>query len=269
MTRILCIGDSHTRLIGVDQSDGEFRYNVPVARRFGSFDAHVLSLRAATASGLANPDSQKQSNARAQQAIKTLDPDVICFGFGQVDAEVTFYLRALRAEGLKPNSVYAAFQTIYARYLHACIELAGSRPFIIKGLNPVSLPTDDLVKRYLKIQFRRYFGIESDDIQNCLVALLDINLLSHCEINQTAALVLKELCFDHGLPYFDIRAKVSDPLSVGLARLEFCARYKPDPHLRLQDEHCQAIAQDIVDMVQECPVSERPDPEATDMAVQA
>ena len=232
MARILCIGDSHAEMIGTDLDAYPFKYGKITPRKFQKQAGFVLSVRAATAGGIANQGSQTQSRRLAEASISRLKPDLICFGFGQVDAEITCYLHALRNAGKVPENRHVYFRNTYARYLQSCKEIAGEKRFVIKGINPATFRSDDSVRDYIGSQLKRYLDVENEIAQNCLLEFLGVNLEKHCEINQTAMLALRELCHDNNVPYFDIRNLVSDPATCGLARKEFTRR-RPDPHLVL------------------------------------
>jgi len=234
MKTCLCVGDSHARLFGTKPGGARFRYDRLSPTRLTGFNsAYILSIKGATAAGFRPKSGKLSSFTRTARAIKRTDPDLICFGFGQVDAEQSCYFMAIR-DGLPLETAIQLKAQALRRYLRFCRRAANSRPFVIKGLNPVTLHDDGALHRMLL----RTLPVALDLPRQTLADWLDRNAVtveSHRAINAAPASDLRKTAEALSFPYFDLRDETSMEERHGLAKPEFCGHAR-DVHLRCVPE---------------------------------
>lgn len=230
MATVLCVGDSHMRLVGIKPRGAPFRYEQISPTRIAGFDtAHILSLRGATAAGLRQKLDRTGSYARVARAIARLDPDTVCFGFGQVDAELSCYYMALR-DGVSLAEATRAKRGAMPRYLRNCLRLAEGRGLVIKGPNTVTLRGTGALHRMLCANLCPALGLSEQDL-SCWLHENDVTLARHGAINVEIATALRRSAHRFGLPYFDLRAALARQDHPGLSQPRFCGRAR-DVHVQ-------------------------------------
>lgn len=241
--KILCIGDSHTRLIGAEPIYAKFRYGrVCHTHIYGFEQAHVLSIKGATAAGFRPKEERSSSFGAAARAIKRLDPQIVCFGFGQVDAEQSCYFKAFR-DGIDIQEAVKAKQSALLSYLRFCKRLAQGRRIIIKGLNTTTLhETRDLRKMLLR-NLPSALGMPKKKVARWLESN-DVTVSTHRNINVAVAESLQNSADLLTLPYFDIRYLTDLQDQPGLTKPEFCARVG-DVHLSQTSEIEASFANEV------------------------
>ncbi len=227
--KLLCVGDSHSRLIGLKPEGARFRYGHLSPTRIPAFDeAHILSIKGATAAGFQPKDNMSSSFARATRAIRRLDPDVICFGFGQVDAEQSCYYMALR-DGTSIEAALDAKTKVLTRYLRFCLRAAKGRHLVIKGLNTSTLHNTADLHRMLLRKIPRQLGLPRKRAARWLMAH-GVDIEAHRHLNTAMADALRTATEVAGLPYFDLRDLTALPDKSGLTRPALCGN-AGDVHL--------------------------------------
>ncbi len=244
---LLCVGDSHSRLIGLKPPGAIFRYGRVCRTMVEGFDqSHVLSLRGATAAGFhpkADPDC---SYSRVSRCIERLRPDTICFGFGQVDAELGCYYQALR-DGTRIEDVIRLKRRAMQRYLRHCLSMAGERRILIKGLNTVALRSTRSLRMMIGHNLVPSLDIPARDLADWL-ELNGVTLALHARINAEIATALRRSAERMGLPYFDLRAVTGTQRRAGLSKRAFSSRSR-DVHLRDLNEIETRFARSLSDAV--------------------
>ncbi|SLN73852.1 hypothetical protein [Ruegeria meonggei] len=247
MKTLLCVGDSHARLIGQKPDGGDFRYARVSVTAVNGFDtANVISIKGATAAGFYPKNDRKSSYSRAARAIKRLDPAAICFGFGQVDAELSCYFVAFRDNIRLADAITAKLEA-QKRYLEACKEVAGNRAIVIKGLNTATIQDPKDLRKMLHRRIRTrlqaprgQFTRRADE--------LGITIQRHWDINAELSSGLKEKSRALGLPYFDLRDVTGSEDNPGLSKPEYCVG-GGDVHLRqsalVEDMFSRALAKAV------------------------
>ncbi|WP_454275281.1 hypothetical protein [Roseovarius sp. MBR-154] len=234
-------------MLGIKPNEPTFRYGHISPSRIPGFEqAHILSLKGATAAGF-RPKSDKMSSfARAMRAIRRLDPDVVCFGFGQVDAELSCYYMALR-DGTGIQEALDVKSLILNRYLCDCMRAAKGRQLVIKGLNTSTLHETKALHRMLLRKFPDQLQMPRRQVAKWLVDH-DVTVTSHHRINTAMAAALHGAAAALGLPYFDLRGLTGTPEQPGLTRPEFCGR-RGDVHLadtaQMEAAFAEALANSI------------------------
>lgn len=230
MATVLCVGDSHMRLAGIKPRGALFRYERISPTRIAGFDiAHILSLRGATAAGLRQKSDRTGSYARVARAITRLDPDTVCFGFGQVDAELSCYYMALR-DGVSLAEATRAKRGAMPRYLRNCLRLAAGRGLVIKGPNTVTLRGTGALHMMLRANLCPALDLSKQDLSHWLHEN-DVTLARHGAINVEIATALRRSAHRLGLPYFDLRAAMASADHPGLSQPSFCGRAR-DVHVQ-------------------------------------
>lgn len=231
MKSILCIGDSHTRLIGIKSADVGFRYGRICPTEIKGFDqAQIFSIKGATATGF-RPKSEKPSSfARTRRAINQMNPSFVCFGFGQVDAELSCYFDALRS-GIPLDDAIRIKKRQVHRYLLFCQRSAGERPFVIKGLNPVALQNNHAFRRMLLGNLPAALEISAPDVSHWLDRN-SVTLETHYKINSEIAEELNRAAKLLSLAYFDLREELSTGGKLAVAKPDLCGP-ATNVHLRL------------------------------------
>ncbi|WP_170765612.1 hypothetical protein [Ruegeria lacuscaerulensis] len=230
MKTLLCVGDSHSRLIGTKPTGSRFRYGRVSAIEVSGFDtANVVSIKGATAAGFYPKKDRQSSFSRVARAIRRLDPDVICFGFGQVDAELSCYFVALRDNIPLEDAIKSRLNS-FPRYMESCGKAAGHRQIVVKGLNTATLQDSKAMRKMLHRRIRAPLelprGQFSQKIEN-----LGITLERHWKINADISAGLRQAAEAQGFPYFDLRKVTSLEGKPGLSKPEYCLG-GGDVHLR-------------------------------------
>lgn len=210
---IFC-GDSHVR---------PFEYNVfeggqdDDVRKY----SHLVWKAGATAAGFARKTSRRQLSAAFADACAKVGPKRVCFNLGQVDAEVGFYFATMTKGPLE-------FEPWLTERYEAFISHAQSfgLSFVVKGLNPSTLISDERLKSYIRRTTIKSFPTRSDfRIAFRSIAPL-VSVQQHAERNVIAQSILQQICRRETIPFFDIRDLTMSPSDEGLAKPEFVA-----PHL--------------------------------------
>lgn len=226
---ILCIGDSHSRLLGAERSESKFRYNrVCPVDIVGFKKANVLAIKGATAAGFRPRRNKRSSYNAADQAITEVNPDLVCFGFGQVDAELSCYFIAFR-DGCDLETALQSRIDMLEHYLFFCREAVSNRPFLVKGLNTVTLQSKYRLYEMLLQKLPEQLGTDRSAFSDWLEQN-EVGLTRHREINTTITKELRAGAGLLGIPYFDVRDRTSLPNQPGLTKPEYCGR-KRNIHL--------------------------------------
>ncbi|WP_420586195.1 hypothetical protein [Ruegeria sp.] len=234
MKTLLCVGDSHSRLIGTKPDGSGFRYGRISATTIDGFDAaHVVSIKGATAAGFYPKDDKGSSFFRASRAIRRLDPDVICFGFGQVDAELSCYYVAFR-DNISLEEAIDTRLHLQDRYLEACRSLAGNRGIAIKGLNTATIDEPKALRKLLHRRIRARLDIPRGQFSRRMEEL-NITVDRHWQINAALSSGLRQKSRAQGLAYFDLRDATGRSDKPGLSKPEYCVG-GGDVHLRMSPE---------------------------------
>ncbi|SEL23619.1 hypothetical protein SAMN05443999_104158 [Roseovarius azorensis] len=154
---------------------------------------------------------------------------MICFGFGQVDAELSVYYQALR-DGSRIEDAIRTRKRAIRRYLRHCQEIAGDRRILIKGLNTIALRNTGSLRTMIRNNLAPALGIAERDLADWLDQS-GVTLALHGRINGEIAKALRQAAERMGLAYFDLRAATGIRRRSGLSRREFCGRSR-DVHLR-------------------------------------
>ncbi|WP_170448815.1 SGNH/GDSL hydrolase family protein [Ruegeria arenilitoris] len=249
MSALLCIGDSHTRLIGSKPENSRFKYGRLCPAEVPGFRAtHLLSIKGATAAGFRQKDHQNSPFAKATKAIKRLNPDFLVFGFGQVDAELSCYFVALRDS----INLESALETRIAKlgsYLDACKDVADGRPFLIKGLNTSTLHETAALHRMVARNLHQELGLMQRQVVRAL-RLRKITTDVHRQLNTQLTTALSDAAQARNFPYVDLRETTGLKERPGLSKPSFCAG-GTDIHLRLAPEVESGFAQAIANKAKE------------------
>ena len=230
MASLLCVGDSHSRLIGLKPPGATFRYGRVCPTIVEGFDqSHIFSLRGATAMGFRPKADPECSYSRVSRCIERLNPDTICFGFGQVDAELSCYYQALR-DGSRIEDAIRTRKRAMQRYLRHCQRIAGGRRILIKGLNTVALRNTGSLRMMILRNLVPALGIAERDLADWL-DVNDVTLSLHARINNEIATALRRAVERVDLAYFDLRSTTGIKRRIYLSKREFCGRSR-DVHLR-------------------------------------
>ncbi|WP_299948170.1 hypothetical protein [uncultured Ruegeria sp.] len=236
--KILCVGDSHSRLLGAESSERNFRYGRVCPVEISGFEeAHVLAIKGATAAGFRPTTKKNSSFDAAKNAIESLDPDLVSFGFGQVDAELSCYFVAIRDQVDLDTAIQSRIDQL-SHYLLFCQQAAPNRRVLVKGLNTSTLHRKYQLHNMLLETLPNQLGLTQDAFVDWL-RQNQINIKRHREINERIAGELQKQAEAAGISYFDIRNHTGLADQPGLTNPEFCGR-KRDVHLKrsLEIEAC-------------------------------
>ncbi len=244
MKTLLCVGDSHSRLIGAKPPGSSFRYGRISSIVVNGFDtANVVSIKGATAAGFYPKIDRKAPFNRVKSAIRRLDPQVVCFGFGQVDTELSCYFMALRDEIRVEDALETRLRAL-SRYLDSCLEVAGQRHVIVKGLNTSTIQDAKSMRRMLNRRIRIPLKMSRDQFSE-KIECLGVSLERHWKINADFSDRLRQEAEAYGLPYFDLREVTGVMNTPGLSKPEYCIG-GGDVHLRhsswIENQFGQALA---------------------------
>lgn len=238
--KILCVGDSHSALIGIKPSGTRFRYGRICPTHVPGFDqANILSLKGGTAVGFRRKNTLDSTFAIARRTIRRLDPDVICFGFGQVDAEQGCYYVALR-DGTSIQDAVTAKTQMFRRYLRFCMRAAKDRQVVIKGLNTTTLHDTAALHRMIWRNLSQKLQVPRRQVARWLVDN-NVDIASHCAINISISETLRKEAEAASLAYFDLRSLTALPDPPGLTMPELCGA-RGDVHLARTPEIEAAFA---------------------------
>lgn len=220
---ILCVGDSHTR------------YFMMTGYHYRNFGVQAgpkvlaLPLTAASAAGFAKGPESRFAYRSVKAQAPTFNYDMLCYNFGQVDAEAGVYYGRYVLCRDETDEDY--FTRVYSSYLDQCAAFADTTPFVIKGLNTscliddraVALQVFGMTTRRIKVQSER------EEIQKRLEDA-DTTVEAHAKRNALANDILKSLAKKKGISFFDIRDAVEDPNMPGLTDTPYLP-HNPDIHL--------------------------------------
>ncbi len=249
MKTLLCVGDSHSRLIGTKPTGSRFRYGRISAINADGFDtANVVSIKGATAAGFYPKQDRRSSFSRVERAIERLDPDVVCFGFGQVDAELSCYFVALRDDIRIEDAVATRLKSL-RRYIEACKKAVKHRQIVIKGLNTATVDAPKAFRKMLHRRIRTALDMPRGQFTK-KIEDLGLTLETHWKINADISAGLRQVSEVQALPYFDLREMTGVAGMPGLSKPEYCVG-GGDVHLRqsieIEDQFSQALARTVND----------------------
>lgn len=208
--KVFCIGDSHTWYF---QLTG-YHYSTFGLNAGPRLIAHPLM--AASAAGFAKGPDSRFAYGSAVKVTKDVDFDQLCYNFGQVDAEAGVYYGRYVAE--RDESDEAFFHRIYAGYLDQCAAFADGKPYVVKGINPSCLISDNAVfTQVFNMITRRVTDMDAREKVKARIEEAGLSVASHAKLNVLANEVLRDLAAKRGVRAFDIRDDVEDPTMPGLA----------------------------------------------------
>lgn len=210
LTRILCIGDSHSKYFDLNG----YHYRAFGHRAGPRFRAYPLM--AASAAGFAKGKESRFAYRSAVKVASEVDFDQICFGFGQVDAEAGVYYGRYVLNRSESDEAY--FTRIYAAYLDQCDAFSQGKPYVIKGLNPSCLVTEDCVKTHVfNMISRRIHQISERDAVMDNLEGASLTVEAHAARNDLANSILEQLCYERNIRSFNMRKELQDQDIKGLA----------------------------------------------------
>lgn len=211
---IHCFGDSHARFFRKANTLAWAGVVSHTSPRVVAFD-YV----AASAKGFAAGEASRFAYKRFRRDYEMTEPDFVCLGFGQVDAEVGFYFRK-HVRGFT-GSAEADLSSVYDAYIRMAESAIRVRPLVFKGPNPSTLRIDTQLQRYVSQRLVVRMTRESE--RAAILADLQARppeVAEHGRINSLAAELLRASAEAAGHVYFDVRAELEDPQSIGMARWE-------------------------------------------------
>lgn len=240
---ILCIGDSHTRFL-------DFRgHFLKTCGRPASPRVFAHPLTAASALGFSKGRASRFAWRAAARVDKTVENDVYCFCFGQVDAEVGHYYRRFVQD--KTDSAEASLEQIFDSYLDAVVDFCGDTPVVIKGINPTTLAFDASLKNHVFMNIAKRITDQAER-EKVLGRVTDseITVATHAAQNTLANAILEEKAHDRGLKWFDVRDALETSPGSGLAKIEHL-NFAEDVHLinslYVQKLHYDALMDAVLD----------------------
>ncbi len=203
---LLYCGDSHTRPFEFNI----FEHKEDDPRLLG---AKMVWRPGATAGGFPRQNARRGLREAFVAAQAAEPPKLLCFNLGQVDVDVGYYYASMTAN-------LPAFEDWitqrYEDYIHFCKTFDAA--VVIKGLNPTCLISNTRIRAYVRRNTKGSF----DSGPAYREAFESIKHLMHAEHhadrNALANLILKDLCDQHDLPFFDIRQFAGSASHSGVAR---------------------------------------------------
>lgn len=211
---IYCFGDSHSRYFKKANTLGWGGIVTSTSPRVTAFD-YV----AASAKGFAAGEASRFAYRKFCRDYQAAEPEFVCLGYGQVDAEVGCYFRRyVKGYG---GSAEADLSAVYNDYVGMAETTVPLRPLVFKGPNPSTMRIDAQLLRY--VYQRLVVRITRESERAAIWAEMQSSppeVAEHGRINAMAAEMLRAKVEAAGHIYFDIRSEVEDPSAPGFARWE-------------------------------------------------
>ena len=215
---LIYCGDSHTRPFDTPIFD-------QVTKEPIFENAKLVWRPGATAGGFPKLHARSGLRKLYEVAIVDTPPTCVCFNLGQVDVDIVYYYKAMTSD---VGDFEDWIEARYTSFLDFCTT--SSVPYVIKGLNPSCLTSVERIRSHIKRSTMRTF--ESRVSFRAALSAIEplVSLEGHASRNAKANQVLKEMCRDRNLPYFDLRAFLGRPEMEGLAKDEMLSN-KFDVHV--------------------------------------